>query len=150
MQTAFFLCIPLRKKVPLGVTTNDREQANYPIYNVLGTKTNTRVTQISQSYNIFTIVCGFKHIHTHDLNTALVFFTLQRWFKQAHEYLTTDGEAHIKFHPVQNCLCIDSAHKKSHKSLTFVQYVQTHKSSTHDDGNTETSLHSWSHAQTQH
>lgn len=70
--------LPIKKKVPLGVSANDREQANYPIYNVLGTKTNTRVTQISQSYNIFTIVCDFKHIHTHDLNTALVFFTLQR------------------------------------------------------------------------
>lgn len=88
--------LPIKKKVPLRVSANNRLQANYSIY-VSGTK-QRRVTQIPQSYNIFYNICGFKHIHTHDLSTALVFFTLHNDVsRHMNTLFTTDGEAHIKY-----------------------------------------------------
>lgn len=76
--------IPIKEKVPSGVLINERIQVNYPIY-VLGTKQRQESIKYLKVTLSFTIVCGFKHIHTHD---STCFLYIARQFKQAHEYLT--------------------------------------------------------------
>ena len=62
---------------------------------VLGTKQRQESLKYLKVTISFTICCGFKHIHTHDLNTALVFFTLRDDLsRHMNTLLTTDGEAH--------------------------------------------------------